>query len=71
LSRLVARVVCDAFACPPPPPPPRHQAFAERGAEEGPGDDDIVTQIKTKRNMLGDLIAAKDVQVGFDFEVSS
>jgi hypothetical protein len=42
----------------------RPQAFAERGAEDpGTGDDDIVTQIKAKRNMLGDLIAAKDVQV--------
>jgi len=42
---------------------PSSQAFAERGAGEV-GDDNIVNQLRYKRNMLGDLIAAKDVQVG-------
>jgi hypothetical protein len=39
------------------------QAFAERGPEDGAGDDDLVTQLRSRRNMLGDLIAAKDLQV--------
>ena len=39
------------------------QAFAQHGAEEAVGDDDIVTQLRMRRNLLGDLIAAKDVQV--------
>ncbi|WIA23105.1 hypothetical protein OEZ85_001443 [Tetradesmus obliquus] len=38
------------------------QAFAERGPEDGAGDDDLVTQLRSRRNMLGDLIAAKDLQ---------
>lgn len=40
------------------------QAFAQHGAEDAVGDDDIVTQLRMRRNLLGDLIAAKDVQVG-------
>lgn len=39
------------------------QAFAQHGAEDAVGDDDIVTQLRMRRNLLGDLIAAKDVQV--------
>ncbi|KAF6252831.1 hypothetical protein COO60DRAFT_494155 [Scenedesmus sp. NREL 46B-D3] len=38
------------------------QTFAERGPEDGAGDDDLVTQLRSRRNMLGDLIAAKDLQ---------
>jgi hypothetical protein len=37
------------------------QAFA--GGEGEAGDDTLVSQLRYKRNMLGDLIAAKDVQV--------
>jgi hypothetical protein len=37
------------------------QAFA--GGEAEAADDNIVNQLRYKRNMLGDLIAAKDVQV--------
>lgn len=39
------------------------QAFAERGGGEAVADDTVVSQLRYKRNMLGDLIAAKDVQV--------
>jgi hypothetical protein len=39
------------------------QAFAESGGGEGVEDEDLVTQLRYKRTMLGDLIAAKDVQV--------
>jgi hypothetical protein len=47
----------------PPLPqlPPHTQAFASGNNEAG--DDTIVSQLRSKRNMLGDFIAAKDVQV--------